>query len=169
MAPGWRSMTLAWLWFLVSVGLAAACDADHVRGAGRGSGGAPAAAGTGGGGGAAAGTGGAPANTPPTTVVLFLVDGLMYDAVRTAAASGATNLAFVLANGVRVETSHSTSPAGVIQLPAGAPNPTPWDFASSGNVAVHTGCHLFESRQMDDIFLAARQAGIRSVFAGGAE
>jgi hypothetical protein len=102
-------------------------------------------------------------------VVLFLVDGLMYDAVRTAAASGATNLAFVLANGVRVETSHSTSPAAVIQLPAGAPNPQPWGFASSGNVAVHTGCHLFESRQMDDIFLAAREAGIKSVFSGGVE
>ncbi len=102
------------------------------------------------------------------TVVLFLIDGVMYDAVRTAAANGATNLAFVLANGVRVLTSHSTSPAAVIQLPAGSPGGTqPWGRATSGNVAVHTGCHLFESNQMDDIFLAARAAGIKSVFSGG--
>jgi hypothetical protein len=34
-------------------------------------------------------------------------------------------------------------------------------------VAVHTGCHLFESSEMDDIFLAARAAGMKSVFSGG--
>jgi Sulfatase len=101
-------------------------------------------------------------------VVLFLVDGVTTDAVLTAAANGATNLAFVLANGVRVETAHSTSPAAVIQLPVGSPGGTqPWARATSGNVAVHTGCHLFESNQMDDIFLAARAAGIKSVFSGG--
>jgi hypothetical protein len=32
---------------------------------------------------------------------------------------------------------------------------------------VHTGCHLNESNMMDDIFLAARAAGIASVFSGG--
>src|SRR5882757_376227 len=105
---------------------------------------------------------------PETTVVLFLVDGLMDDAVQTAVASGAPNLAFVLANGVRVETVRSTSPAGIIQLPADAPaGPQPWGLASSGNVAVHTGCHVFESNDMDDIFRAARAAGIKSVFSGG--
>lgn len=101
-------------------------------------------------------------------MVLFLVDGVMYEAVQTAVANGATNFGFVLANGVRVVTSHSTSPAAVIQLPAGSPGGTqPWARATSGNVAVHTGCHLFESRQMDDIFLAARAGGIKSVFSGG--
>jgi hypothetical protein len=103
-----------------------------------------------------------------TTVVLFLVDGLTDQSVQTAVASGATNLARVLAEGVRVETARSTSPAAVIQLPPGSPaGEQPWGRASSGNVAVHTGCHLFESADMDDIFRAARAAGIRSVFAGG--
>ena len=101
-------------------------------------------------------------------VVLFLVDGLTPAALDTAVSAGAAHFAFVLANGVRVVTAHSTSPAAVIQLPDGSPAGTqPWGHATSGNVAVHTGCHLFESRQMDDIFLAAREAGIRSVFSGG--
>jgi Sulfatase len=103
-----------------------------------------------------------------TTVVLFLVDGMMNEVVQAAAASGAENLRFVLENGVRVETGLSTSPAAVIQLPPGWPaGEQPWGRASSGNVAVHTGCHLFESNDMDDIFRAARAAGIRSVFSGG--
>jgi len=102
---------------------------------------------------------------PPRALVMFLIDGLMDEAVQTAAASGAGNLAFVLANGVRVQTARTTSPAAAIQLPDGT---RPWGAASSGNVAVHTGCHLFESNRMDDIFLAAREAGIRSVFSGGA-
>ncbi|MEO8212887.1 MAG: alkaline phosphatase family protein, partial [Myxococcales bacterium] len=118
------------------------------------------------------GTGGAAGVVSPdpsnTTVVLFLVDGMTSEAVQAAVASGATNLGFVLANGVRVVTAHSTSPAAVIQLPAGSPGGTqPWARATSGNVAVHTGCHLFESNQMDDIFLAARAAGVKSVFSGG--
>jgi hypothetical protein len=32
---------------------------------------------------------------------------------------------------------------------------------------MHTGTHLFESYNIDDIFLSARRAGIKSVFAGG--
>jgi hypothetical protein len=70
----------------------------------------------------------------------------------------------VLASGVRVQTTRATSPAGAIRLPDGS---QPWGAASSGNVAVHTGCHLFESSRMDDIFLAARAAGMKSVFSGG--
>jgi hypothetical protein len=101
---------------------------------------------------------------PPRALVMFLIDGLMDEAVQTAAASGAGNLAFVLANGVRVQTARTTSPAAAIQLPDGT---RPWGAASSGNVAVHTGCHLFESMRMDDIFLAARAAGMKSVFSGG--
>ena len=95
---------------------------------------------------------------------MFLIDGLMDEAVQTAVASGAGNLAFVLANGVRVQTARTTSPAAAIQLPDGT---RPWGAASSGNVAVHTGCHLFESSRMDNIFLAARAAGMKSVFSGG--
>ena len=102
--------------------------------------------------------------------MLFLVDGLMAEALQTAIDRGAPNLRSVVQGGVRVETVHGTSPAAVIQLPPGSPGGTePWGFASSGNVAVHTGCHLFESRQMDDLFLAARDAGMKSVFAGGAD
>jgi hypothetical protein len=104
-----------------------------------------------------------------SVLVMFLVDGLMAEAVQTAVAAGAPHIKQVLDEGVRVQTVHGTSPAAVIQLPPGSPGgEQPWGFASSGNVAVHTGCHLFESAQMDDIFLAARDAGIKSVFAGGA-
>jgi hypothetical protein len=101
-----------------------------------------------------------------TTVVLFLIDGLMPDTARTAAASGAVNLKFVIDNGVVVETAHSTSPAARMILPDGS---LPWGNASSGNVAVHTGTHVYEAGApgMDDIFKAARAAGIRSVFSGG--
>jgi hypothetical protein len=138
---------------------------DNGRG---GANGAQGNAATGPGGSSTDGTMGGPADLSRTTVVLFLVDGLMYEAVQTAVAAGANNFGMMLTNGVRVVTAHSTSPAAVIQLPAGSPGGTqPWARATSGNVAVHTGCHLFESNQMDDIFLATRAAGIKSVFSGG--
>ncbi|MES1209948.1 MAG: alkaline phosphatase family protein [Pseudomonadota bacterium] len=100
------------------------------------------------------------------TVVLFLIDGLMADAARTAADNGAANIQLVIDRGVTVQTVHSTSPAARLALPDGS---LPWGNATSGNVAVHTGTHVFESdsRGMDDIFTAARAGGIRSVFAGG--
>jgi hypothetical protein len=34
---------------------------------------------------------------------------------------------------------------------------------------MHTGTHLFESYNIDDIFLSAKRAGINSVFAGGSQ
>src|SRR6185369_3687355 len=82
----------------LGAGLWGACDADHLRAmVGGGGGGAGGAASTGTGGAASAGTGGGAAPDPArTTVVLFLVDGLMYDAVRTAVAAGAENLGLVL-------------------------------------------------------------------------
>jgi hypothetical protein len=142
--------------------------------AGAGGGGMGGSAGAGGAGGradaAAGGAGGAPGDggavAGKTTVVLFLIDGLMADAARTAAANGAANIKFVIDNGVTVQTAHSTSPAARLTLPD---NSLPWGNATSGNVAVHTGTHLFEapSDGMDDIFKAARAAGIKSVFAGG--
>jgi hypothetical protein len=116
------------------------------------------------------GRGDGAAGAAAPTVVLFLVDGMMPAALDTAVAAGATNFGQLLANGVRVATSRSTSPAAVIELPDGAPGGTmPWGHATSGNVAVHTGCHLFEAgeAQMDDIFQAARDQGIKSVFSGG--
>ncbi len=109
-----------------------------------------------------------PGPVADATVVLFLVDGMTTEAVQTAIGAGASHFKLLWDEGVRVEVAHSTSPAAVIQLPQGAPGGTqPWARATSGNVAVHTGCHLFESKQMDDIFLAARAGGLKSVYSGG--
>jgi hypothetical protein len=98
------------------------------------------------------------------TVVLFLIDGLQTATIQTGIANGASNIEFLIDNGVTAETVNTTSPAARAQLPDAS---LPWGNATSGNVAAHTGCHLFESNQMDDIFLAARAGGIKSVFAGG--
>jgi hypothetical protein len=103
------------------------------------------------------------ARVQEATVVLFFVDGLQPAAVRTAIGAGAVNLRLVVDGGVTAETSYATSPAARLVVP---PALQPWGNATSGNVAAHTGCHLNESSDMDDIFLAARRAGIRSVFAG---
>ncbi len=97
-------------------------------------------------------------------VVLFMIDGIDGPTVRTAVANGAKTLAGVLQQGVTVERSYCTSPAPRLQLPDGS---LPWGGSTSSNIALHTGCHIFESRKMDDIFLSARRAGIVSVFAGG--
>jgi hypothetical protein len=65
-----------------------------------------------------------------------------------------------------VTNAHSTSPAARTTLADGS---LPWGNATSGNIAVHTGTHVYEAgpQGMDDIFIAARAAGIKSVFAGG--
>ncbi len=117
-------------------------------------------------GGAAAGGAAPEGGVEPNkaVVLLFLVDGLQTAAVQTAVAAGAKNLELMIEGGVTVDVVHPTSPAARLVLPDDS---QPWGNATSGNVAVHTGCHLFESRQMDDIFLAAHAAGIKSVFAGG--
>jgi len=98
-------------------------------------------------------------------VVVFIIDGLQLDAAEVAAANGAENLKFLIDNGVFVRETYCTSPAPRMYLPDGS---LPWGTSSSPNVAMHTGTHVFESRQMDDIFLSARRAKIKSVFAGGA-
>jgi len=98
-------------------------------------------------------------------VVLFIVDGIDRNTALTAAGNGAKTLAALLQQGVTAERFYCTSPAPRMQLPDGS---LPWGTATSANVAMHTGSHLFESRKMDDIFLSARRAGIVSVFAGGA-
>jgi hypothetical protein len=135
--------------------------------AGAGPGGSGNAGGNGGAGGSAVISADGGAVDPQTTIVIFLIDGLMYQAVQTAIGSGAAqNLKFILDNGVRVETAHSSTSAVLVQLPDGS---TPWGHATSGNTVIHTGTHLLEapSSGMDDIFLAARRAGIKSVFSGG--
>jgi hypothetical protein len=97
-------------------------------------------------------------------VVQFMIDGIDGNTVRTAVANGANTLAGILQQGVTVGRFYCTSPAPRLQLPDGS---LPWGGSTSANVALHTGCHIFESRKMDDIFLSARRAGIVSVFAGG--
>jgi hypothetical protein len=98
-------------------------------------------------------------------VLVFIIDGLQTDAAKTAMASGAANLKFLYDNGVWVEEAYCVSPAPLLILPDSS---LPWSTSSPPNVAMHTGTHIFESRQMDDIFLEAEKAGIKSVFSGGA-
>lgn len=98
--------------------------------------------------------------------VLFVIDGLQADAATAAIANGAANLKFFHDNGVCVDEAYCSSPSPLLRLPDGT---LPWGTSSPPNVAMHTGTHVFESRQMDDIFLAARRAGIKSVFSGGAD
>lgn len=98
-------------------------------------------------------------------VLVFILDGLERDAADVAAANGAVNLKFLMQNGVTVRDAYSTSPAPRMFLPDGS---LPWGTSTSPNVAMHTGTYVFESRQMDDIFLSSRRGGIKSVFVGGA-
>ncbi len=98
--------------------------------------------------------------------VLFVIDGLQPDAAAVAMSNGAANLKSLHDNGVWVEEAYCSSPSPHLRLPDGS---LPWGTSSPPNVAMHTGTHVFESRQMDDIFLAARRAGIKSVFSGGAD
>lgn len=137
----------------VALSLSSSCGGDkRVTGAG--------------GAGGLGGAGGGAGPSTGTTVVLFLIDGLQPDAARTAADHGASNLRFMIDNGVVVETARSTSPAARTTAADGS---LPWGNATSGNIAVHTGTHLYEAGPagLDDIFQAARRAGIKSVFAGG--
>lgn len=97
-------------------------------------------------------------------VVQFMVDGIDANTVKTAIAAGATTLGTLLKQGVTTDTYYCTSPAPRLQLPDKS---LPWGGSTSSNVAMHTGTHLFESYNIDDIFLSARRAGIKSVFAGG--
>ena len=97
-------------------------------------------------------------------VVQFIIDGLMKDAAETAIAAGAKNLKYFAENGVVVEDAYSNSPVGRVKLPDGS---EPWGGASPPNIGMHTGTHVFETQQLDDIFLSARRKGIKSVYVGG--
>jgi len=106
----------------------------------------------------------AAAATPPT-VVMFMIDGLQKQPAQVAAANGAANLRFFIDNGVWVNEAYCNNPFFYVQLPDGS---QPWGTATPPNILMHTGTHIAESRNMDDIFLSATRSGIRSVFAGGA-
>ncbi len=97
-------------------------------------------------------------------VIQLIIDGPDWKTVKTAVAAGATTVGTLLKEGTSAETYYCTSPAPRLQLPDKS---LPWGGSTSSNVAMHTGTHLFESKKMDDIFLSARRAGIKSVFAGG--
>ena len=100
------------------------------------------------------------------TLLIFVIDGLQSDAAKAAMEHGAVNLKYLYDNGVWVKEACCVSPSPYLRLPDGS---LPWGTSSPPNVAMHTGTHIFESRKMDDIFLAARRTGIKSIFAGGAE
>ncbi len=106
-----------------------------------------------------------PVVAAPPTVVIFIIDGLPPGPATVAVANGATNIKFLKDNGVWVAEARCTSPAPYLRMPDGS---LPWGTSTSSNVSMHTGTHVFESRQTDDLFLAAKRAGIKSMFAGGA-
>ncbi|RXP59385.1 hypothetical protein EC396_05655 [Lutibacter sp. HS1-25] len=97
-------------------------------------------------------------------VVQFIIDGLMKDAAETAIKAGAENLKYLADNGVVVQDAYSNSPVGRVKLPDGS---EPWGGASPPNIGMHTGTHVFENQNLDDIFLSARRNGIKSVYVGG--
>ena len=97
-------------------------------------------------------------------VVQFIIDGLMKDAAETAIAAGAEHLKYFSEQGVVVEDAYSNSPVGRVKLPDGS---EPWGGASPPNIGMHTGTHVFETQELDDIFLSARRNGIKSVYVGG--
>jgi hypothetical protein len=103
---------------------------------------------------------------PRRAVLMFIIDGLQSDAAKVAMAHGADNIKFLFDNGVWVEEAYCSSPSGRLYLPDDS---MPWGTSAPPNVAMHTGTHVFESRQMDDVFLAARRSNIKSVFSGSAD
>lgn len=112
-----------------------------------------------------AGAGARAAGPEGPVVLVFVIDGADLATITTAAAHGAATIDTLMRGGVTADRFLCTSPAPRMVMPDGS---LPWGTTTSGNVAMHTGTHLFESRAMDDIFLSARRAGLVSVFAGGA-
>ncbi|MGD9202794.1 MAG: alkaline phosphatase family protein [Chitinispirillia bacterium] len=97
-------------------------------------------------------------------VVIYFIDGMELSTAKVAAENGAVNLKMMFDSGVVAEQTYTTSPAPTLEL---SNKSKPWGGTTSCNVAAHTGCHIFESTDMDDIFLASRDKGIKSVFSGG--
>jgi hypothetical protein len=153
-----------------STGAAGSAPATGSGGATSGSAGAgqggSGGAGTGGSGVGGGGTGGGPGGdggVNGATAVIFFIDGLTPQAVDTALGTGmATNIKFVLDNGVRVQLSHAGTPTARVVLPDGS---TPNGGSTAGNRICHTGTHLIEADHagLDDIFKEATAAGMKSM------
>lgn len=107
-----------------------------------------------------------PAAAQKATVVIFFIDGLQPESAKLMAANGAAGLKMMFDSGVVAEKSYTPYPKEGYNLENGT---KPWGMTSPGNVAVHNGCHIFETKNVDDIFLAAREKGIKSVYAGGSQ
>lgn len=105
-----------------------------------------------------------PAAAQKTTVVIFFIDGLMPESAKLMAANGAAGLKLIHDSGVVAEASYTPYPKEGYTIENGT---RPWGQTSPGNVAVHNGCHVFETKKVDDIFIAAKEKGIKSVYAGG--
>src|SRR3954468_759295 len=97
-------------------------------------------------------------------VVQLMVDGIDPNTVRTAVAAGAITLGGLLKQATITQTYYCASPAPRLELPD---HSLPEGGSTAAIAALHTGTHLFESPNIDDIFASAKRAGIKSVMAGG--
>ena len=97
-------------------------------------------------------------------VVQLMIDGIDANTLRTAIAAGAKTVGGLVAQSTITQTYYCASPAARLQLPDGS---LPEGGSTAAIVALHTGTHLFESPNIDDIFSSAHRAGIKSVMAGG--
>src|SRR5258707_11877440 len=97
-------------------------------------------------------------------VIQLMIDGVDANTLRTAIAAGAKTVGGLVAQSTITQTYYCASPAARLQLPDGS---LPEGGSTAAIVALHTGTHLFESPNIDDIFSSAHRAGIKSVMAGG--
>jgi hypothetical protein len=101
---------------------------------------------------------------PNPIVIQLMIDGADANTLRTAIAAGAKTVGGLVAQSTITQTYYCSSPAARLQLPDGS---LPEGGSTAAIVALHTGTHLFESPNIDDIFSSAHRAGIKSVMAGG--
>ena len=97
-------------------------------------------------------------------VIQLMIDGVDANTLRTAIGAGAKTVGGLVAQSTITQTYYCASPAARLQLPDGS---LPEGGSTAAIVALHTGTHLFESPNIDDIFSSAHRAGIKSVMAGG--
>jgi hypothetical protein len=84
-------------------------------------------------------------------VIQLMIDGVDANTLRTAIAAGAKTVGGLVAQSTITQTYYCASPAARLQLPDGS---LPEGGSAAAIVALHTGTHLFESPNIDDIFPA---------------